>query len=220
MLKKSLMDSWSFFKNHAPAISIIILPIVVPIDILTSLYQYSLASKEFVFFEQIIPTLIGFVAYPIYGVGVVFYIASVISGESIDTKTSWMLGAKFWFPYIVLNVFIGVAVMFGLILLIIPGVIFVVRYAFSEFELLLYQSKPLEAMKNSWNITKDYMWVILGGYVVITLVLYVPYYLIASLFDEAGVSYWVLDTASNIIYSVLGTLYTIFSFRVYAFAKS
>jgi uncharacterized membrane protein len=86
--------------------------------------------------------------------------------------------------------------------------------------LLLNQSKPLDAMKKSWDITKDYMWVILGGYVVITLIFYVPYYLIASFFDEASMAYWLLDTSSNIIYSVLAALYTIFAFRIYEFAKS
>jgi len=67
------------------------------------------------------------------------------------------------------------------------------------------------------------MWVILGGYAMITLVLYgfyVPYYLIASPFDEASAAYWLLDTVANIIYSVLAALYTIFAFRVYQFAKS
>ena len=219
MLKKSLTDSWSFFKIHAVAISIIILPIVAPIDILTALYQYFFTSEEFLFSEQVIPMAISFIAYPIYTVGVIFYIASVISGENIGTKTLWKLGAKFWLPYIVLSILVGVVVIFGFILLVIPGVIFTIRYAFSEFDLLLNQSKPLDAMRNSWDITKEYMWVILGGYVVITIALYVPYYLVASLFDESSISYWVLDTVSNIAYSVLGVLYTIFAFRVYEHAK-
>jgi len=219
MLKKSLTDSWSFFKIHAVAISIIILPIVAPIDILTALYQYFFTSEEFLFSEQVIPMAISFIAYPIYTVGVIFYIASVISGENIDTKTLWKLGAKFWLPYIILSILVGVVVIFGFILLVIPGVIFTIRYAFSEFDLLLNQSKPLDAMRNSWDITKEYMWVILGGYVVITIALYVPYYLVASLFDESSISYWVLDTVSNIAYSVLGVLYTIFAFRVYEHAK-
>lgn len=220
MLKTSLMDSWAFFKIHVLAISIIILPIVVPIEVIEALYQYFLASEEFVFFEQIISIAIGFVAYPIYAVGVVFYIASVISGKTIDTKTSWRFGVKFWLPYTILSIFIGIAVMFGFTLLIIPGVIFTVRYAFADFDLLLSQRKPLDAMKNSWAETKDYMWAILGGYVVITLVFYMPYYLIVSLFDEASVAYLLLNSTSNIIYSVLATLYTIFTFRVYQIAKS
>ncbi len=220
MLNKSLMDTWSFFKIHVIAISLIILPIVVPIETLTAFYQYFLASEEFVLSERLIPMIIGFVAYPIYAVGVVFYIASVISGETIDAKTSWRLGIKFWVPYVVMSIFIGVVITFGLFLLIIPGIIFAIRYAFSEFELLLNQSKPLDAMKNSWAITKDYIWVILGGYIIITLVLYAPYYLLAWFFDETSVAYWLLVTVLNIIYSVVASLYIIFAFRVYEFAKS
>jgi len=219
MLKKLLADSWAFFKNHVVAISIIILPIVVPIDVLTALYQYFLASKDYVPSEQIFPVAIGYIAYPIYTVGVIFYIASIISGETLGAKTLWKLGAKYWLPYLGLSVLVDLAVMFGFVLLIIPGIIFIIRYAFSEFDLLLNQSKPLEAMRNSWDTTKEYMWVIFGGYAVITLVLYVPYYLVASLFDESSISYLVLNTASNIAYSVLDVLYTIFAFRVYEFAK-
>lgn len=219
MLKKLLMDSWSFFKNHAVAISMITLPIVIPIDVLTALYQYFLANEELKLSEQLIPMFIAMLVYPIYAAGIVFYIASVISDEIIDTKTSWKLGTKFWWPYVTMSFFVGLVVMLGFVLLVIPGIIFAVRYAFSEFELLLNKSNPLDSMKNSWDATKDYMWLILGGYFVITLVLYAPYYLIAELFDESSVYYWVIDTTLNIIFSVLGALYTIFAFRVYEFAK-
>lgn len=113
MLKKSLTDSWLFFENHVVALSIIILPIVVPVEVLTALYQHFLTSEDFIFSEQLIPMLIGFAAYPIYAVGVVFYIASVISGENIDAITSWKLGVKFWFPYTIMSILIGLATMFG-----------------------------------------------------------------------------------------------------------
>jgi len=219
MLKKLLMDSWLFFRNHAVALSLIILPIVVPIDILTALYQYFLASEEYVLSEKFAPMIVDFVVYPIYAGGIVFYIASVITGEKIGTKTAWGLGAKFWLPYLIMNILVGVAVMFGLILLVIPGIIIAVRYAFSEFDLLLNQSQPLDAMRNSWDLTKKYAWILLGGYIIITLVLYAPYYMLASLFDETSFSYWVLDTASTVVYSVLGAMYTIFAFRVYEHGK-
>lgn len=219
MLKKLLTDSWTFFVNHIVAISMIVLPIVAPIDILDTLYQYFLDSEEFVLSEQIIPMAIQIIAYPIYAVGVIFYIVTTISGETLDTKSLWALGVKYWQPYLVLSIFYGLAVVFGFMLLIIPGIIFSIRLAFSEFDLLLNQSKPLDAMRNSWDATKEYTWLILGGFVVITLALYVPYSLIASILDESNIFDLVLSTTIDIIYSVLGTLYTIFAYRVYEFAK-
>lgn len=218
MFKKSLIDSWSFFKNHIVAISAIVLPIVVPIEIITVLYQYFATSEEFVLSEQIFPMSLWFLTYPMYAVGVVFYMASIVTGELIDTRTLWRLGLKFWAPYFVLTIIITIAVVFGLVLLVIPGIILGVRYSFSEFDLLLNQRKPLEAMKNSWALTKEYMWLLLGGYVVITIAIYVPLFLVSSLFDESSISYFVFDTLSNLAYSVLEILYTIFAFRVYVLA--
>jgi len=163
---------------------------------------------------------LGVIAYPVYTAAVIFYIASIITGENLDTKSLWKLGVKFWVPYMVIIILVGVVVTLGLILLVIPGVILGIRYSFSEFDLLLNQSRPLDAMRNSWVATKEYMWVILGGFVIITIALYAPYYLVASLFDKSSISYWVLNAVSNIAYSVLGVIYTIFIFRVYVFAKS
>lgn len=219
MLKQALTDSWYFFKNHALAFSQIILPVVIPLNIITELYQHVFTSQDFLI-KELIPVTLGIIAYPIYMVGVIFYIASSVSGKNLDTKTLWKLGIKFWSPYIGLWILVAVAVMFGFILLVIPGVILAARYSFSEFDLLLNQSKPLDAMRNSWLVSKDYMWIILGGIGVITIVLYAPFFLVASLFDKSTFLYWALDIFADTAYSVLGVLYTIFLFRVYVLAIS
>ena len=220
MLIKSLKESWSFFKIHSVALSIIILPIAAPVEIFSSLYEYFLNSDEFHFIEEIVPMAVNAITYPIYTIAVIFYIASVITGETLNTKTLWKLGAKFWLPYIIMSAMIIITVVSGFILLIVPGIILIIRYAFSEFDLLLNKNKPLNALKNSWSETKEYMWVIFGGYVIITFALVVPYYLIAAIFEGSSISYWVLYTLLNIAYSVLAVLYTIFAFRIYEHSKS
>ena len=220
MLGKSLTDSWSFFKNHTIALSFIILPIVAPITICNAFYQYFFIGEEFIFSEQYIPMAIDFIAYPIYMIAVIFYISSRISGDKHDTTSLWKLGIKYWQPYIILSIFVSLLVLCGFALLIVPGIILLVRYAFSEFELLLNDKKPLDAMKNSWDATKQYQWVILGGYTLITLALYTPYFMISSLVEEFSISYWVLTTVFDLIISVFSVLYTIFSFRVYEFSRT
>jgi len=220
MLIKSLKESWSFFKIHSVALSIIILPIAAPVEIFSSLYEYFLNSDEFHFIEEMVPMAVNAITYPIYTIAVIFYIASVITGETLNTKMLWKLGAKFWLPYIIMSAMIIITVVSGFILLIVPGIILIIRYAFSEFDLLLNKNKPLNALKNSWSETKEYMWVIFGGYVIITFALVVPYYLIAAIFEGSSISYWVLYTLLNIAYSVLAVLYTIFAFRIYEHSKS
>lgn len=219
MLKQSLQDSWFFLKNHAIALSIIIFPIVIPLEIISVTYQEVIASEELAWSDQIIPIFIGLLAYPVYSVAVIFYIVSAIAGERVETKSLWQLGVKFWLPYFVLTCIAGIAIMIGLVLLLVPGIILAVRYSFSEFDLLLNKSTPLDAMKSSWSLTREYMWVILGGLTIITIALYVPHYLVLSLFDDTSITFKILTSASNIIYAVLEVMYTIFAFRIYELAR-
>ena len=198
------------------AISLIILPFVVPVELFIALYQHVLTNGE----EQIIPMVINFIVYPVYTVAVVFYIASFVSGEVVGTKALWRLGAKWWFPYITLSVLVGLATMGGLVLLVIPGIIVIVRCSFAEFELLLNQREPMAAIKKSVESTKEYFWIILTGFAVITVVLYAPYYLVSSLLDEASTAYFIIEMLASFVYSVLDVLFIIFAFRVYEHAKS
>ena len=219
MLRESLIDSWNFFRIHYMALSAIILPIIIPVEIFTGFYQHAITGKDFVLSNQLIPVVIGLLASPLYSVGVVFYIASIIREEPIDTKTAWMLGIRFWSLYLILNLMTGAMIIAGFMMLILPGLVFVIRFSFSEFDLLLNKSKPLDAMKNSWNLTRPHMSEIFGGFVVITLVLFTPYYLVISLFKESNIFYWVINTGLSILYSVLEVFYTIFAFRIYDYVK-
>ncbi len=220
MLGKSLSDSWAFFRIHGVALAMIVLPIVAPIEILLSLYQGFMVSDEFVLAEQAIPMIVGFLAYPVYSVAVVFYIASVISGQSRSTSELWTQGIRYWQPFIILSLLVTIAVMFGLFLLIIPGVIIAVRVAFAEFELLLNDRKPMDAIKIGWAGTREYMWVILGGYTVITVSIYIPLYFLGAAFDETSGAHGIVTTFINIAYQFLAVFYTIFAFRVYDMART
>ncbi|MBI1424801.1 MAG: hypothetical protein GC149_15250 [Gammaproteobacteria bacterium] len=219
MLKQFLTDTWYFFKNHLVAISMIVLPIVIPVEILSTIYRQNYTGEEFVLAEQLPPLLLGFVVYPIYTAGIVFYLHSVIVGKGLNAQSAWLLGVRFWFPYVLLSMMMGAAIIFGIFLFILPGIFFAIRFAFAEFDLLLNRTSPADAMKNSWALTKDYMWVILGGYVIITLILFTPYYVIAKLLDPTNAYSPLLDTTANIVYAVLEVSYMIFAFRIYDHAR-
>lgn len=216
------MIAGTFLKKHVIAISLIIIPIVTPVEIATSLYYYYVVnevSEIYAFYYEILPLSISLATYPIYSVGVVYYIAAAISGDRLDTFTAWRLGLKFWARYLALVILVGIFVVFGLMLLIIPGLILIARYAFTEFELLLNNHNPISAMKISWHNTTKYQWLILMGYLIVTLCISLPYFFIVGLFDDSSIFYWVFDTVSNVLYSLLGAFYTIFAFRVYSYSK-
>jgi len=121
----------------------------------------------------------------------------------------------FWLPYLIMSIVMGLATLLGFVFLIIPGIIIAVRYAFAAFDLLLNQSKPFDALGNSWHATKDHFWTLLWGYLIITLAMYVPLFIISSLFGEATASSQIFTSVANVFFALIGTIYTIFSYRVY-----
>jgi len=219
MLKTLLYDSWIFYINNFRSILVIILPIVIPTEILIGIYSYYFVTEEYLFSEQIFPLTIGLITYPVYTLGVILFIASKTTGIKMNLKTLFELELIYWKPYIIIYALVTIAGFAGLFLLIIPGIIVAVRFAFSEFHFIFDKLKPIDAMKISWNSTKGYRWAIFWGYLLISFVICTPSYLFSDFHYQTNLYSITFNTLLNILYSVLGMFYTIFAFHVYKFAK-
>lgn len=224
MVKKTLADTWSLFKDNVVPISLIVLPIAIPTTIFEVIFQNLFATDGSHFQNQLVPSLISTLVYPIYAVAVIFYIAAVVSGEKIGTSTLWRLGIKFWLPYTILSILFGLSVMAGFILLIVPGIILLIRWSFASFDLLLNQSKPYEALRNSWTATKSYVGMLLKGYLTLIVILYCPNVLLTRIMEfwlgKASISFQVFDTTLNLVYEVLSVMFTIFTFYIYGLYRA
>jgi len=260
-LKSELLDSWNFFKNNLVAISFIVLPIIIPLEIGTAIYIHNFTSD---WYSMLIPMLLGFLLYPVYIVGIMFFISSVINGEPIDRNEAWKFGIKYWIPFIGLTfllvitsmiVFmISIATVFGFFILFgattlsvlvlnmgaslsgmnslftimgslmsiftlfvfLLGMVPIIRWsAFSGFDLLFNKSTPMGALKNSWKFTRNCIWRLFVGYIIIYLILIVPSYFLFPLFNPSSLLYEFIYIIVNLALSVFFILFIIFSFRVY-----
>lgn len=75
----------------------------------------------------------------------------------------------FW-KYLGATILYGLVVFAGLILLIIPGIIWAVRFSFSRIIVVDAQMGPVAAMKESYELTRGKFWDLLGFWVVVILV--------------------------------------------------
>ena len=220
MLKECLRDSWSFFKVHYVALAMITLPILTPVYFLLDIYEYNFITEESSVFEIIAPSFLASVFYPIYAVGVVFYIAKALSGELLSPVQAWKLGLSHWTTYIILSLLMWLLIGLGFMALVIPGFILLVRYSFAQIDLLLNKSTPVTSLKNSWSLTENYFWLLLGGFAVITLAIWIPAYLVNEVFNFHDAVFYLVNFLWALISSVLSAIYTIFAFRVYELTKS
>lgn len=259
--KSELLDSWNFFKNNLVAISSIVLPIIIPLEIGTAIYIHNFTSD---WYSILIPMLLGFLLYPVYIVGVMFFISSVINGDPIDRNEAWKSGIKYWTPFIGLTfllviasiivfmisiatafgffILFGAATFSGLVLnmeaslsgmnslftimgslmsiftlfVFLIGMVLIIRWgAFSGFDLLFNKSTPMDALKNSWKFTRNCIWRLLVGYIIIWIILISPSYFLFLLFDSSNILYEFIYIIVNLALSVFFILFIIFSFRVY-----
>src|SRR3989344_2410515 len=83
--------------------------------------------------------------------------------DSAESATFGDLWAPhpFW-KFIGGSILVGVIVILGLILLIVPGVIWASRYLFVPYLLMERRSSPFEALKESARITYGHKWQLLG----------------------------------------------------------
>ncbi len=212
-------DSCIFFRKHFAMIAAIILPIIIPFELFAAAYQYLVMGDEFVLAEELFLLATGLAIYPVYAGGLVLFIASVLRREPIDVRTAWRLALANWGRYLLVTILVGTAVMFGFALLVLPGIFLAARLAFSELELLLGGYDPLSAIRQSWQLTREHMWLLAGGFVLITAVLYAPLFLVELLFEPASPAYWLAGSVLNVLVSLFGALYTIFAFRIYDLVK-
>jgi len=71
-------------------------------------------------------------------------------GEFSDLYSHWNL---FW-PFFAMSILNGLAVMGGILLLIIPGIILAIRLQFAPYLVVEKGSGPIEALKQSWALTQ------------------------------------------------------------------
>lgn len=130
------------------------------------------------------PTMILIVAY---GAGFISYLAGLVltaaltrasvdelSGKTVAIGSALATGVALILPLIGLGLIMGIAIVFGLILLIIPGIYLALRWAVAAPVLVVERPGVFKSMERSAKLTENHRWAILGlvvFYAIIVIVL-------------------------------------------------
>ncbi len=98
-----------------------------------------------------------FVAGPIgYGVNWVFLKA--VRGERIEIRDAFAVFQKNYWNAVIANIVVGVIVGLGIVMLIVPGIIFACRLAFVPYLVVDREMDVMDALRVSWDMTRGYGW--------------------------------------------------------------
>ena len=79
-------------------------------------------------------------------------------GDAVDIEASYKWGFARFGSVLLISILVGLAVLGGLILFIIPGLILIVMFAVAIPALVVENRKGTEAMGRSWNLVKGHFW--------------------------------------------------------------
>jgi uncharacterized membrane protein len=97
-----------------------------------------------------------------------FYLAAHDNPEAVDLSALWH-PQPFW-KYLGASILYALAIVVGLVLLIVPGIIFALMFMFTTFIVIDRGLGPIEAMKESNRITYGHKWTLLGFTLMLVLI--------------------------------------------------
>jgi uncharacterized membrane protein len=97
-----------------------------------------------------------------------FYLAAHDNPDGVDLSALWH--PRPFLKFLAASILLGLAIVVGLILLIVPGIIFALMFMFTTFIVIERELGPIEAMKESRRITHGHKWKLLGLMLLLVLI--------------------------------------------------
>lgn len=214
-----LSQSWNLFKAHWLLFDwLILLPVLlfIPLALIGGV-GFFLGGEALTSGGVGVPLIIIF-SLVLVVVGLVTQIALIKAiqhegavGTKQLLKESWPLVWR----YFLLSLLVGLTVLAGFILLVIPGIIFSVWFMFSTYVLVVEGTGGTAAMRRSKFYARGKFWGLVGRMLVIMLFTLVPSIIISAFENE--ILTVLLQLVSAFVISPLSAIY---AFKLYQGAKA
>ncbi|MBV0934218.1 YciC family protein [Marinobacterium weihaiense] len=217
-----LRQSLYFFRNHVNRLAMIQLPFLA----ILAFVQFQLIQQlpvngeelpmELVQRNMFISSALDLSLMPVYWGATLFYLQSVLQGQPLATGRALALSLTCWGRLLITYIISVLAISFGLVLLIVPGIYIGVRLAFAEFYCVMEGMGPMEAIKASWEKTGDFFWPLFQGMALIFGSLLLAETLISEALSDQKATLMVV----SMLIQFMGVLPTIFAYRIYCVMKA
>lgn len=220
-LGEILSNAFNIYKSNAANLLLIVAIVVVPLSFIGALLTEVAASPEettveilgqpvtvaeprtfaVVIAAAIIAVAIGVVIWAISEAAIVRGASQATIGDSVDIEASYRWGLKRFGSVLLVAVLVGLMVAIGFVLLIIPGIIFIVFLSVSIPALVIENRRGREAMRRSWNLVSGNFWHAL----VVILVAAIITGVVSGLIGAIGGSNWFVRW----IFTAIGQIVTV-----------
>ncbi|MEH6577405.1 MAG: hypothetical protein V7731_10070 [Amphritea sp.] len=211
-----LQQTWNFFRANLIPIMRIQLPFIILISLISLIAMQSVDTVNPQMNSSVMIFYIASLIFlPLYGGATIAYLESVINDAPLTTIAALKVGLTRWGPLFVTKMLAAFGIVIGLFLFFIPGIYVLVRWAFAEYHCVIHTAGPTDALKDSWDDSSDYFWILLNGMALLFAILISANIVTEWLLASIGIESLVIRTLLDIFFGFMNCLYTIFGFRIF-----
>jgi len=219
----------SVVKNHFGLLFQIMLMTLIPWNILSGVIQLSVlptppakgTPEEMTRYLQSVisylPMIYGLaivgllIVLPIANAAVIYSVAEIYLGKTVTAVTALKKGLSLIGPLIGTSILMGLAIMLGFVLCLIPGVLFALWYGLSQHVVVLESISGMKALSRSKQLVRPY----LGTFLVLGLIVTIITVMVtggATLIPQPYVQLIVTILVSSILTIFSTAVFVIFYF--------
>jgi hypothetical protein len=225
-LGEILSAAFNIYKANASKLLLIVAVVVVPLSFISALFsgvvfagtKHPVIGTDRVVIDRsfglflaaaLVTAIISIIISAALQAAILRAAAQATIGDPVDPEESYRFGFKRLGSVFLVSVLVGLAVAGGFILLIIPGVIFLVLFSVSVPVLIVENRRGREAMKRSWHLAKGHFWHALGVIVIAGLIAGAISGIISSIGGSAWFARWIFTAIAQILTAPFSALVSV-----------
>jgi hypothetical protein len=219
-LGEILSAAFNIYKANASQLILIVAVVVVPLSLVSALFSGVVFAPDkvrvtntggVVVFDYAgrglgvgllagaIGALIAVLISAVLQAAILRAAAQATIGDPVDVEASYRYGLKRLWSVILVSILVGLVVAVGFILLVIPGIIFLVFLSVSIPALIVEGRRGTEAMGRSWNLVKGNFWHAFGVIVVAALIVGIISGIIGAIGGDNWAVRWIFTAIAQIL---------------------
>src|SRR5437867_9432984 len=223
-LGEILSEAFRIYRENAAKLMVIVAVVVVPLSFIGALLAHFVGeptlhrvggtieySRSFgvTILALLIAAAIGVIIWAILQAAILRGAAQATIGDPVDVEASYRWGLSRFGSVLLVALLVGIVVGVGFILLIIPGLIFLVFLSVSEPALIVENRRGTEALKRSWNLVRGHFWHALVVILIAAILTGIVQGILAAIGGHNWFVRWIFSAIAQILTSPFSALVTV-----------
>jgi hypothetical protein len=213
-----LTTAFDIYRNNAANLLLIVAVVVVPLSFISALLGRAFAATEttveiggrsvtqlesrsffVVLLAALVVVAIGVIIWAVLEAAMLRGAAQATIGDPVDIEASYRRGFSRFGSVLLVAVLVGLIVVAGFILLIIPGIILWVFLSVAIPALVIENRRGTEALKRSWNLVSGHFWHALAVLLVAAIISGIVGSILGAIGGDNWFVRWIFQAIAQII---------------------